>query len=158
VRQLFLRMFFHEVRLRFRVLRIFCSTLLVRYTLFRVYLCGSRFRSSKDPLRCLQMKGAILFCDYLLLQRAWLLGLFSPRATNLFIGVRASLEVWFPSVVGVSGACFSQVFTAWHCPLLRFLIASVVCSSSYLSGLFHPETLLGFPFRAFSFKRLVSSF
>jgi hypothetical protein len=76
VRQLFLRMFSHEVRLHFRVLSICCSTLLVRYTLCRVYLCGSRFRSSTDSLRCLQMKGAILFCDYLLLQRTWLLGLF----------------------------------------------------------------------------------
>jgi hypothetical protein len=81
-----------------------------------------------------------------------------PALLYLFIGVRASLEVWFPSVVGVSGACFSQVFTSWHCPLLRFLIASVVFSSWYLSGLFHPDTLLGFSFRAFSFKRLVSSF
>jgi hypothetical protein len=44
---------------------------------------GSRFRSSKDSLRCLQMKGAILFCDYLLLQRTWLLGLFSLRAATI---------------------------------------------------------------------------
>jgi hypothetical protein len=83
---------------------------------------------------------------------------FSHPALLPLFGVRASLEVWFPSVVGVSGACFSQVFTAWHCPLLRFLVASVVFSSWYLSGLFHPDTLLGFSFRAFSFKRLVSSF
>lgn len=86
MRQLFLRMFFHEVRLRFRVLRVSCSTLLVWYTLYRVYLCGSRFRSSRESLRCLQMKGAILFCDYLLLQRAWLLGLFlTPRCLPLSV-------------------------------------------------------------------------
>jgi len=152
VRQLFLRIFFHEVRLRFRVLRIFfffCSTLLVRYTLYRVCLLGSRFRSSKNSLRWLLMKGAILFCDYLLLQRTWLLGLLSPRATTFLSGVRASLEVWFPSVVGVSGACFSQVFTSWHCPLLRFLIASVVCSSSIPLGFISPRNTLGISLQSF---------
>jgi hypothetical protein len=73
------------------------------------------------------MKGAILFCDYLLLQRTWLLGLFSPRATYLFIGVRASLEVWFPSVLGGIRSLF---FPGFH-----FLALSTLALSHRFSGL-----------------------
>lgn len=69
----------------------------------------------------------------------------------------ASLEVFFPSAFAVSGACLSQVFRAWHSPLLRFLIASAVFAPCGLSSLFHLVTLLGFSFRAFSCKRLVAS-
>jgi hypothetical protein len=57
----------------------------------------------------------------------------------------------------VLGACLSQVFRAWHSPLLRFLIASAVFAPCGLSSLFHLVTLLGFSFRAFSCKRLVAS-
>jgi len=158
VRQLFLRMVFHEVGLYFRVLRISCSTLLVWCSLFRVDFSSRVSGFPKNSLRWLLMKGAILFCSYRLLQRTCCVAFSHPAQLCLSTCLCASLEVLFPSVFAISGACISQVFTAWHCPLLRFLIASAVCSSWYLSGLFHPETLLGFPYRAFSFKRLVSSF
>jgi hypothetical protein len=44
VRQLFLRMFFHEVRLRFRVLRIFCSALFGLAHPVSCYLFGFTFQ------------------------------------------------------------------------------------------------------------------
>jgi hypothetical protein len=68
------------------------------------------------------MKGAILFCDYLLLQRTWLLGLFSPRAFT-----HASLEVFFPSVLGGIRSLF---FPGFH-----YLALSTLALSHRFSGL-----------------------
>jgi hypothetical protein len=82
---------------------------------------------------------------------------YSPRTFLSFDVLCASLEVLYPTVLAVSGACISQAFHAWHSPLLRFLVASAVFAPCGLSSLFHLVALLGFSFRAFSCKRLVAS-
>lgn len=45
----------------------------------------------KSSLRWFLSKGAILFCDYRLLQRTWLLGLFSPCTIFVFRRICAPL-------------------------------------------------------------------
>lgn len=102
------------------------------------------------PLRYLLSKGAILFYAFPLLQSFWLLSLHPAHF------MRASLEVFFPSAFAVSGLCLSGLPSPNLSALRLFQPFSGFLLS--LSGLFHPVTLLGFPFRAFSFKRLVSSF
>jgi hypothetical protein len=83
---------------------------------------------------------------------------FACTQHNFFWLLCASLEVSFPSAFAVTGVRFFRVCLTRHAPLLRFFAPSVVYSSCYLSGLFHPVALLGFSFRAFSSKRSASSF
>lgn len=95
MRQLFFRMFFHGVGFRYRVLRAFCSTLLVWYSPFRVDYSSHVSGFSKSFLRWLHNEGH----DPLL----WLpsssknlaAGLFSPCKTLSFDFVYAPLLRFF---------------------------------------------------------------
>lgn len=100
-------------------------------------------------MRYLLLKCAILFYSYPLLQSLNYLAFL--HSGNVLL--RASLEVFFPSALWFPESAFPGL----SLPSTSALEVSHLFSGFLLwslSGLFHPVTLLGFTFRAFSFKRL----
>jgi len=79
---------------------------------------------------------------------------YLPRTFLSFDVLCASLEVLFPTVFTVSGACISQAFHAWHSPLLRFLIASAVFASLWPFEFISPRNTHGLLLQSFLLQEI----